>query len=277
MTAEDDVRAKVRRLWLRYAAALWVETGAAIAVFVWMAVQHWRSAHSYVLGGLVVGLLALFTYAFAEINALRPHVWFGSAVRFGFLSWFAGMAALTSDRPEPPETAGFLASLGVLCVASWIPAARAKGRAVAEVGDTELMEANLEASFFGRDNDVVLNVDNEKVFLSMTVRLRRFRDEETGTWSVRRGGVDHTFAGCALRDIENLRTTYLRTGVTWPLPGREPYVLRLTTGPALVFDSPQGKWIIPINRADKAYDLIEDKIKKFGQPDLSGDFLPKET
>jgi hypothetical protein len=104
----------------------------------------------------------------------------------------------------------------------------------------------------------------------LTVRLRRF----SRRGSIRRGRTDHTFAGCALGDIENLRTSYFRTGVTWPLPGRETFVLRLTTGPALTFDSPQGEWIIPINRADKACELIEDKIKKFGQPSLDDKFLP---
>ena len=99
MTADAEVLAKVHRLWTRYAAAIWVQTGATIAIYAWMAVYHWRSIGGYLARAIVVGMLALF----AELNAKRPYVWLASVMRGGILLWFVGMAALAkanlSGRP----------------------------------------------------------------------------------------------------------------------------------------------------------------------------------
>jgi hypothetical protein len=37
MKADAEVLARVHRLWTRYAAAIWVETGATIAIYAWTA------------------------------------------------------------------------------------------------------------------------------------------------------------------------------------------------------------------------------------------------
>jgi hypothetical protein len=99
--------------------------------------------------------------------------------------------------------------------------------------------------------------------------------DELRTWS---HGTHDTSVGCSLGKIRKPRTTYIRRPRPVPMPGNSRKLFGLSVGPALVFDSPDGTWIVSTNRAQDACDASRSKRSMFRKsaPGYQlGSFLPR--
>jgi hypothetical protein len=272
MTA--DVRTRVRRQWRRYAVAAWLQVVASLGVSLYMFVRFEQARN--VLEELTVkGMFVAYAFFVVDYNAAKPHTWLRSAGKFGAAAWV--MMWLTWSSVEPlPQVGLALFALGVVCVAAWVLAWRAKATAEEDLSLDELMNADLATRFDARDNKAILEVDDVKVLMACTVRKHRYFDRDTQAWVEwdKREG-NRQFVACSLGDIKSLRTIYIRRPRKVPMPRYDRMLLKLTPGPALRFDSPDGEWIFPSNRAYDALEIIKDKRQKFGlgHPSL-GPFLP---
>lgn len=237
--------------------------------------RQWRW-YAAVLNGLFVG----FTYFVVNRNAVKPHTWLTSNARFTAVSWLLPVLYLGTRyrtlEVSLPVAPPFLIRTAV-SVAALIMAGRAKGRVMPEIGLGELLGGDLGTRFTARDNNGVLEVDNVRVMMSCTVTLWRTFDHRTETWHVRtrniRTGRNRMHIACSLADIESMRTITIPRPRTYPVPGFETRLLKLSPGPALRFEGPDGEWIFSTNRAQDAFDVIKNKRTRLGPPGL-GNFLP---
>jgi hypothetical protein len=282
----DEVRDHVRRQWRRYAAAAWAQVAGSVGLSAYLYLrfdQHTVAGTTF--PALANAFFVACSFFIIDRNGLKPHTWLLSAVRFGAASWavmffyYCEVANNNSFAELPPIGLPSL-GLAVLCVAAWIVAGRAKGKALEEIGLDEIMAADLGTRFEVRDNQAVFHVDNSKVVLLCTTRL--WRDHDGSIVSLRQQGrLDkrrRKTVACSLGDITRMRTTYLRRPRTAPLPGDSRRILKLSPGPVLVFDSPRGEWIVSTDRAQDAFDAIKDKSSRFRKSlpgHHLGSFLPK--
>jgi hypothetical protein len=281
-----EVRDHVRRQWQWYAAAAWAQVAASAGVSLYLFLrfdQHTIDHATFPV--LANAFFVAYSYFVIDRNGVKPHVWLLSAARFSGWSWavmflyYCGVATTNSFEELPPLGVPAF-GLAVVCVAAWIVAGRAKGKAMEELSLAEIMDADIGASFEVRDNDAVFQVNHDKVVLLCTVRL--WRDVDGRVVSLRQQGrLDKTrrkSVNCYLGNITNMRAVYLRRPRTVPLPGDKHRMLKLSPGPALRFDSPAGEWIVSTNRAQDAFDVVEDRRAKFRRsvPRTElGSFLPK--
>lgn len=287
---DKEVRAYVRRQWRWYAAAAWAQVATATGVSVFMFLRyglHNSDALETLL--LVNGFFVAFSFFIIDHNEDRPHSWLLSAAKFALGSWFVmfvcGGMAITSSVGDLSPIGPPCFVLAVVSVVAMVVAGRAKGRAMDRDGSLDIADSDLAVEFDVRDNNAVFTVDSTKVTLSWTVAKRRRFNERTGTWRVYRrsnnGGYirpDRTSDGCSLGSISNPRTTYIRRPRTVPMPGDGTKLFKLSVGPALVFDSPKGTWVISVRRAQQACDAIRSKSSKYRKsaPGYQlGTFLPK--
>jgi len=272
MTA--DVRTRVRRQWRRYAVAAWVQVVASIAASFYLFLRF-EQVRAGVVGSVIVNaMFVAYAYFVVDYNAAKPHTWARSSAKFGVAAWWVMWISLSGVKPYPPV--GFIHfTLAVVWFAAWVLALRAKAKAEEDLSLDELMDADLATRFDARDNNAVLEVDDVKVFMACTVRKRRLFDRDTQTWTEWYGQRNRQYIGCSLGDIKSLRTIYIRRPRKVPMPKYDWMLLKLTPGPALQFDSPDGEWIFPSNRANDAFEVITEKRKKFGlgYPKL-GPFIP---
>jgi hypothetical protein len=259
MTA--DVRTRVRRQWRRYVVAAWLQVVASLGMSLYLFVRF-EQARDVVAELVEKGLFVAYAVFVVDYNAAKPYAWLWSAVKFGAAAWV--MMWLTLYRIEPiPPVALELWALGVVCVAAWVLAWRAK--ATVDLSLDDLIDEDLATKFDARDNPATLEVDDVKVRMTMLRRKARTT-------------VNHhhwASATCSLADIKSMRTIHLRRRRKIPMPEHPHRYLDLTPGSALRFDSPSGEWIFPSNSAHDAYELIKDKREKhaLGYPKL-GPFLP---
>jgi hypothetical protein len=281
----SEVRAYVRRQWRWYAAAAWAQVATSIGFSVYLFLRYGLHS-SDALEALLLpnAFFVAFSYFIVDHNEDKPHAWTLSAAKFAPASWFVmftgGGIAVTSTSEDLSPIALPCLGLAVVCVAAIVVAGRAKGRVMDEVGLVEMMEADIGARFEVRDNKAVFTVDSNKVMLMWTVEKWRTFDDRTETWQTRESvnGSDRTSVGCSLGNIKKLRTTYIRRPRTVPMPGNSRKLFKLSVGPALVFDSPDGEWIVSINRAQDAFDAIKGKRGRFRKSAPGhhlGSFLPK--
>jgi hypothetical protein len=280
-----DVRTRVHRQWRWYAAATLAEVATSFGFSVYFYLRYGLHTPVALEPQVVSAFFAAFSYFAVDHNEDKPHAWPLNTARLAvgsvLMMFVAGGFAVSTSVKDLSPIIPALVALGVVCVVAMLVAGWAKRRALTDVGHREIIDGNLAARFEMRDNHAVFIVDNQRATLLCSVRTARY-DKRTETWRPRGSlvGGDRKRTACSIGDIRDPRATYLRVPQRIALPGRlhRRTFLELSVGPALVFDTPEGRWIISTNRAQDAYEVVADKCAKFRRsaPGLPlGNFLPK--